>query len=203
MRRMYSESELREFIRSHKDDVVSALVGKDISVGNITAQGEGKGKIIANTVEQTKANYSQTLEILGSGSLTIENIYNRLEIINGILHLVVNIKVKNETENPISTYALTYNGIDLPTDVAEKIYDIEGKKVSEANADKFIFGVPCFRGGTNLSVFGSIPSQNLFFGASNSSALNRMLLSIVSGSQITINAGDYFLVSARVALTLI
>ena len=48
MRRMYSESELREFIRNHGADVVQSLVGKDISVEGITSKGIANTGAIAN-----------------------------------------------------------------------------------------------------------------------------------------------------------
>ena len=61
MRRMYSESELRNFIRVHGNDVVQSLVGKDISVEGITSKG------IANT-----GGLANIGDVAISGNLTVQ-----------------------------------------------------------------------------------------------------------------------------------
>ena len=116
MRRMYSKKQLQE-------EALQGLVNADVKV---------------KTIEQSEPNWSISFEPEMSTSavakgLTITNIYNRLQVINNILYIVMVNKVLNETGSAISYGSPdgVSGEITLPEEIADKIYDINGKKLSE------------------------------------------------------------------------
>lgn len=152
MRRMYSESELRQFIRSHKDDVAAALVGKDISVeeitskgiantggfantgdvtisGDLNVQGEGKGIITCNAVLQ-QPRYEFNFDLPNETGLTKEQWYTKVIIIGNELHIIGNAKYTNSTENSIQERLAAFN-ITIPSEIGQFIYDMAGKTLNE------------------------------------------------------------------------
>lgn len=156
MRRMYSESELREFIRTHKDDVVSALAGKDISVegitskgiantgglanigdvaisGNLDVQGEEKGEIIANKISQRQANWEVDLKSnLSSFFKNKDALYCKLSLVGNILMLVISGAFIANTDANTYHPLFTNLELDIPDTLASKIFRADGTSLNEA-----------------------------------------------------------------------
>ena len=158
MRRMFSENQIKEMIKEEAvqpEEVVGLLVGKDINVDGITSkgiantgaianignvaisgdlivQGEGKGKVIAKTLEQTEANWSLPVSIPSITGFE-GNGYYAIKKINGEIHLIFAVAYKNtsgEAKNfTLSTYQVDVSS--LPTADREKIIDMSGKNLTE------------------------------------------------------------------------
>ena len=118
---MYSKKELEKIIKGYLE------AGEDIDL-NISSD------LVAKTLEQTEANWSYELTSLDlinrltGTDMTI--LYCRLEQIGNILYLVLNLKYENNTESAISGYSLLgSNGIELPTEIANKVYDVDNEMV--------------------------------------------------------------------------
>lgn len=122
MRRMFSQKQIEELIREH-------LLTSDLKV---------------KTLEQSEPNWEVELEPSLSSSasdkgLTLTPIYNKLQLINGILYLVLINSIENPTESSISigtgdTIQVSVSGI--PEEISSRIYDFAGKKVSESGTDR-------------------------------------------------------------------
>ena len=181
MRRMYSKEELRKI-------VLNSLENEDVKV---------------KTIEQSEYEYSQEIELTPTiTGAVVEDIYSRCVVSDGFLHIILNFKVSNPTESPISGYSLINTPINLPKKYAQKIVDIDGKSIAENNPDKFIACAHAFWGPADIMAFGAIGAQNVWMGLNNSSTLDRMNLVLIGSSQIQIQAGKTHLVSARLSLSL-
>ena len=144
MRRMYSESELRTFIKKYiresGDDVVASLVGKDINVGDLAVTGDAtiSGDVVAKTLEQTQPNYIFDFSSLikPSDETNFEKVgtpFAKMSVINGVLHIVCIIAFHNkDTANAHNLSLLQLNLSNIPSEIGSKIYDVGGKNLTEA-----------------------------------------------------------------------
>lgn len=111
MRRMYSRQELVNIIKENLEN--------------------GSLDIKAKTLEQSKANEELTLSISGLNGLTLdEKSYYKAEIINGVLWLIAQVKVSNNTESAISATNINFACI-VPSKYAKKIYKTDGYTIDE------------------------------------------------------------------------
>lgn len=165
--------------------------------GNLDVEGE----ITANTIKQASANSSVDFASITPSTLT-ENLqyipkYCRLEEINGVLHLVWNFAIKNETENNIQINWLRLN-MTLPTEIADKIYDFNNKKVSEAISYAPITSFSVF---TGSQAYPSSMATASVGQITNREETNSCQLSVYIAQ--TVASNTEILCSGRVALTLI
>ena len=187
------------------DVVVDAdlVVDGDLSVEDIQASGD----VVAKTLEQTQANWSfeLTSSYLNNGltgtDMTI--LYCRLEQIGNILYLVLNLKYENNTESAISGYSiLSANGIELPTEIANKLYDVDNENVLVAKtAETQIASFPVIW--TKYKTLTSIGAQTLFGSINNFTVAKQVRVSIISSSSFSIGAGEVRYITGRLFLTLI
>lgn len=90
------------------------------------------GDLVVDTVEQTKPNWSYDVNIFPNvANCTSAPIFCRIQQINGELHIIMMGKINNPTESDITAYSTLSIDIVLPENIANKIYDVLGKKVSE------------------------------------------------------------------------
>lgn len=88
------------------------------------------------TIEQSDYNWSIDLPLFSDFEtlgLTQTRIFAKLVEINKVLYLVFEVNLANETESNITINGSVYysSNIILPSEIADKIYDHAGKKVSE------------------------------------------------------------------------
>ena len=122
------------------DDIVEGLEDKDVEV---------------KTIHQSQPNYSLnfSFETGVSGvptGITITNIYNKFIQYGNILYVVGNFLLENTTEASISITSL-YKPLTLSADVASKIFDYGGKKVSEDQTDLTKSDVTLLTGYTGIN----------------------------------------------------
>lgn len=86
---------------------------------------------VAKTLNQTNANYSLDFNFSNQEGVVIDNIYNRFEVINNMLYIIVNFKATNESESDKSIYQITSGWKYITGGYGAKIVDLENKKVSE------------------------------------------------------------------------
>lgn len=166
--------------------------------GNVTITGDFKAK----TVEQTNANYSVAVDFASSTALTFENIYNRFEVINNVLWLIINTKV---TCNVTQTYYLINSRyVTLPASVASKIYDLAGVSCDNGNV-----GNPTFIAGQKMVIVNNIqPATPVLVDnieidfAIAHHASNSLYLAITTPG-VAMTAGDVLWLTARLPLTMI
>lgn len=167
---------------------------------------------VAKTFKQTNANFTTgnlTFNLSAgmiSQGLQIENIYNRVEEINNVLYVVANIKISNPTlsEVIISAGNTVFDASTaLPTEIAEKIIDFEGKKVSEIALTNYCIitghGVFASKGVGYADVIAS--DWELF--VTNRTVANTMTIIFAKTSDLTIPANSAIYLSARLPLTLL
>ena len=126
MRRMYSKQELEKTILEYTN--------KEIESGNIDLD-----------KAPTK---SFDMSFINLGGRTIVNSYSKAVVYHGLLFIVFNFYINNETEATISGSSI---GVDfiLDEDTAKKVYDFDGISVDEANPGsqyQMICSVPFGRG---------------------------------------------------------
>ena len=158
MRRMYTENQLVKVV---EDNAVKGIKNKDIQVagitsagiantgglgnignvvvsGDITAQGEGKGVIKANVIEQVAPTWQMDLSIneeyLTTLGFSLISKYYKLVQFGNILYLVCSLCVQNDTEGAVTVNwdnLASQNGVSIPQDIGDRIYDKNGKKLTE------------------------------------------------------------------------
>lgn len=170
------------------------------------------GAITAPTLKQSQYNYSRTFNLNApSSSLTITNVYNRFAEINNLLHLIVNVKITNNSGSSAtigSGYGFVASAVmSLDHTIAGKIIDIDGNSAADV--------------GTNSTLIASEPCQvlkskildsNTAFYNGRISLVNRsdadgvsvqVALNGNAADRITIADGETIFVTARMSLTLI
>ena len=183
MKRMWSKNELKEIVKS-------------TNFANVDFK--------AKTLSQSEPNYvSDAIEFNPITGIEFTNLFNRFEIVNGILYLVVNVKLTNTTESAISIGTIDRQ-VELPPEIAEKIIDMEGKSVKEVATTDYCL----ITGDTCLSAVNSVlysavkyDSWNLF--VANRASANKLQVFIYRPTAYSLTAGSSIYLTGRIALTLI
>ena len=184
MRQMFSKKQIEGIVA---DNVVSNLVGKDVKV---------------NSLEQVSPNYETEFS---SASSSITNIYNRIQVINNVLRIIVNVVFTNNTESSQNQYTPFQANIDVEEWLAEKLVDLKGKKVSEsASTDNTIITCAEAYVGTTENVGNTWKNCKMILANRTTAKRMTVYLKNFDGSNvITIPSGGKLYMTARLDLTLI
>ena len=171
---------------------VAALAGQDVSV---------------KTISQTNPNASFGFEITGNAGLLATNVYNRCEVINNILYVIVNVVLYNGTGAAVSPQYLGGVTINLGSEIASKVFDFNGNNATGNGGNAWITGERALikenTGGTAPTSYATKSGATVHIDLQNSNAANSVALSIAGSSAISIGNGYYVFVSGRIALTLL
>lgn len=161
-----------QLFESYNKTQIDTLLAAKASLSGATFTGDVKAK----TLEQTEVSWSGSLSYdsgLAAG-LVGTPIFNSAKIINNILHLVICHKIENNSGETITINSgdlIRFATTTVPTKYAEKIYDIEGKNMTEGgNETRIIRSGPAsltFLNGGGLNVNGCLCEHyntSLFFG---------------------------------------
>ena len=92
--------------------------------------------ITPKTVAQTQANYVGNINIGKIGDTTITAVYNKFEVINGVLYIILNFLVNNSTasDKTITSGSTLFSveATNIPSSISENIYDLAGNTVRQA-----------------------------------------------------------------------
>lgn len=162
------------------------------------------GPVTAQTLKQNEANWKAdfpTFPNITGG--TSSPIFCRVQQINQELHIVMLGKVVNNSGADISAYTLSFISFDLPTSIANKIYDVLGNKVSDIIANNV--RVTYNPAGASLSDASDMSKfiKNVEMIVLNNTSANRISISFQCPSQITIHDGETLYLESRVSLDLI
>ena len=217
MRRMYSEQELTKVIKAVFDEEVESgalddkikeyaedwleenpLEPSDLDFSNID--------FVAKTLTQSQANnqYDNNFTTAIAG-LTIGNIFNRIQIVNGIMYFITNFKLTNNSGSSVNITSgalLGSNNLTMSASIAEKIYDLLGNQVSDAiaNATKIAgaVGLASKNADTDSSY-----EYRPYITILNSQSANTIRTYVKSSEAITLDNGEVLYVTARIALSLL
>ena len=191
----------------HLPDGVS--VNGEITASSISAQAGDFQDVTAQTIEQTNANYSKEFNFATASGLTITNVYNRFEVINSVLYLIANIRIKNTGDagkklgqgwgDP------AYCTVTLNDSIASKIYDIAGTSVhaSPAVDGTIITAVPVVVT-KNIVESGTLVSLTSFrFSMVNKTGVNTVSCYFRPNEIVELQPDEEFILMGRIALTLI
>ena len=159
--------------------------------------------IIVKTIKQTNANYSLDLDDFSFNSLpsgvNCNIVYGRIEEINGVLYIVLtgDLENTNETSTSLTNFGLK---VDLSEEIADKIYDLTGKKVSEVGANSGITADVLFKGdATYPNALNRVITQTTI---TNTNVANQFEINFYCAG-MTINALQKQLFSFRTFLTIL
>ena len=167
---------------------------------------------VAKTLSQAQPNWSAELimrpsSYITAANLIFTNIYNRIEVINGVLYVIVNASIENNTGSavnlPAGTWQLDSYAVDLPSDLADKIVDLNGKKVSEvASPDYSIITGARALVSEGLGYQSVIDSDwDLYF--VNRGTANRITVFMRTPTSYTLANATTLYLSARIPLTIL
>lgn len=178
--------------------ITSALSGKaDLSGATFT------GAVSAPTLQQANPNYNLDFNFSDQEGATIENIYNRFEVINNVLYAIVNMKLTNASENSINIYQISSGWKYLNSEIGNKIYDLEGKKVSESRTGGCLICAHEVIVSSNLSQTQYHKANGLIVLTNLSDANVCALICRWNDSPLTIPAGESRWITGRLFLTLL
>ena len=175
-----------------------------IFTGNLNISGD---VIVTGKVSQATPNYSIPVNFSSGTGLDITNIYNRLEVINNVLYVIVNVKLTNNSGSPITVTAGNNIIVQTPlldNSVAQKIIDLEGNSAAESSVtnNAIICAVPAL-----ISDSLEETSGHLFINGklvvANRTAANACRITVGANTNVTVNDGDNIYITARMILTLI
>lgn len=168
MRRMYSENQ-----------IVKVLEDKDVKVKRI---------------EQSEVNASYDFSNPNLGSRELSFSYNKAFIINNILYVLVNGALHNPTEESIASGNISFD-IVLPDEVGDKIFCLDGEKLSDDFTSQKIICTFCVGSSTSLGYIDSLTTRSI-----TKSSKNTLRVNVNLGSMV---AGSYRYISGRTFLSLI
>lgn len=134
---VYNKSEMDTLLSGKANSGESYTKAKEDSLLAQKASLNGAdftGPVTATTIEQSEANWSKELNSASyyvNTGVDVLSIYSRLFVMNNILYVVLLGRMTNNTGSTL-TPNLRIQGIDLPANIANKIYDYGGNKVSDA-----------------------------------------------------------------------
>lgn len=158
---------------------------------------------VAKTLRQTEANFTATFSqqsIYGS----VTAIYNRFMVINNVLHIIYNVKFTSNGYSIPSKDIVAYGQSSaLTSDIASKIFDLNGNSVHEAGPYCTIAKVPAII--TKGKLYNSDDILNCTLVLYNINAADYIGFYIMNdtGSAISLTNGDELYIMARMALTLL
>ena len=182
MRQMFSKKQIEEIVKNVAKAGELDFSGVDLK---------------AKTLEQSQANHAYNITIdVNDDNLTYTEIYNKCEVINGVLWIILTFKLKNETGASVSE---SYNHVSLKsselTAIGNKIFVLSGEAISTTTtpANPIICAVPIYRG--SVGNFETVTNSYLFRRGKNLVGFNLYVPTLANDAEM------YF--SARVPLTLI
>lgn len=201
MRQMFSKKQVETIVDNTLNENIGEAIDNyfednPLDLSNVDVE--------AKTLQQTNANYSKAIYLSGGTYLSVENIYNRFEVINNVLYIIISSKLTNSDSSAHTYNTLGFTSLAIDSTIAGKIYDLEGKTVAsgEATANCVICQVPAIakksvNGATNTDVY------NIYMTFDNRTEANNCRFSILSTTNISLNAGESIYIMGRMSLTLI
>lgn len=164
----------------------------------------GKNEDIqVKTLTQSEANYQKEFNFsVSNEGITTTNIYNRFEVINNVLYLVVNLQLTNTTENSISVYQAGTGWIYLSSAFGSKIIDLNGDSVHSATTNACLITGHEILETSDLTSYSSV-TKNGYICFQNQTGADACSVIIRWNSPLSISAGESKWVTARLFLTLL
>lgn len=206
MRKMYSKKQIEGMAKSVANSEIASVVDSENEefVDEVLASLQNED-VKAKTLEQSEANITIdiTTPITITGA-TSELIFGRIQRINGELHIIYIGKVTNNTEETITGYGTQYLQIELPTEIADRLVAVDGKKASASDGNNQRIS------GTYASVFKDTMGINMAtaltqvqFFITNPSSANKINLSFNSRDNFNLASGSTIYFEGRVSLDLL
>ena len=201
MRQMFSKKQVETIVNDTLTDNIGEAIDDYFDENPLDLSSVD---VEAKTLSQTNANYSKAIYLSGGTYLSVENIYNRFEVINNVLYIIISSKLTNSDSSSHTYTTLGYTSLQIDSTIAGKIYDLEGNTVAtaEATANCVICQVPAI---AKKSVNGATTSDeyHVYMTFDNRAEANTCRFSILSTTSISLDAGESIYVMGRMALTLI
>ena len=187
MRRMFSEKQIKKMIQEAPAEILEAIKNQDVKV---------------KTIEQSEANFTgEITSFVNTSGGTSNLIYGRVQQINGELHIVFIGSIANETESAITFYGTNEVSVTLPEEIADKIYDMAGNKVTTSDTNIRISGSHAYGARDTGSDMSKYYSDVVFIVKHNGA--NKISLTFSRPNQISIPAGETAYFEGRVSLDLL
>ena len=95
---------------------------------------EINGDVVVNgALKQNSAGFQLTnVSFQNFEGLYAEVLYGRIQQLNQSLHIIFSLKIQNTTTTDKTGYSLLSNNFTLPTEIASKLIDFRGYKMSQA-----------------------------------------------------------------------
>ena len=167
---------------------------------------------VTKTLTQNEYTYSRSFNMTSVKNIDVTNIYNIFGVINNVLHCIVNFSLKNNNANAI-TFGQGYGfigvtNLSLDQAVAEKIFDFDGKAVSDptSTSGTLIASIPCqlFKNKVMSDTSAFIDARLTLVNRGSANGLS-IQVSLIGGTtnRITLEPNEELFITGRVALTLI
>ena len=167
--------------------------------GNVTITGDFSAK----TVSQTQANSKATITWGGvSSALSVDDIFSYVEVINGVLHCIVNVKLTNISGATVSLETVGTGWIFLNNALASALIDLKGNSVATNPVTDTLITATCATFVKNGYDFSAARQKGEML-VYNVPAAYAFAIRFKADSAISMADSDYVLLTARVALVTI
>lgn len=194
-------------VKINADVEVEGLTSKGIAnTGALANIGDGSftGALTGKTIEQSEANYSAVIAAFPTITGGVSSaIFCRVQQLNKSLHIIFVGSITNNGESPISFYSTSEVVITLPEGIADKLYDLNGDKVSESSPSEAVISGTMAWASKDKTRSMTNYLNNMIMFITNKATANRIGISFGRTSNTTINAGESIYFDGRVELDLI
>lgn len=142
-----NSKDVKEVLGKNEDIQVNGITSKgiantggfanigDVAIsGDLNVQGEGKGKISANTLEQKLANKEFNVVMsttLPEGLSESETGFKKCKVINGVLWLIILTRIINSTGSSISVGSDLSFDVEVDAETGSKIFKDDGYSIND------------------------------------------------------------------------
>lgn len=164
--------------------------------------------LVAQTLDQTQANWSGTINIANRSGISGTALYNRAQKIGAKFSIIINYQLTNDTGSSGSFGAtLECNISSLTTPVASQIYDFKNRSAHETFSPHcLVASAPVFVTKTidiSSPLYDEIPQLNGTMMVIARGNYNQLYVILKTTSPITLDDGESMWVSSRLELDLL
>ena len=155
------------------------------------------------TIEQSEPNWTLPIETFGTfAGLTADIAFARIQKLNQELEIVISVSYTNATEDEKAAYTTAPIAIELPEDIAKKIFDCNGNDLTIDGNGTYIASVSAWASrGKTTDMSKATGAPRLFL--VNGSDANKIEILFASATQMRAYAGETLIIEARIQLALI
>lgn len=181
MRRMFSEKQIEEMIKS---------IGKEIDFQDVDLK--------VKTIESTEPNWTQEIEYeYVQSDVNVSIVFGNVSQYNHKINIVALLQLDNQSGSSKTFYQISLGTLEFPTEIAKKLFDYYGDSVDETPiSPQPLSSSPCLGRNITINTILSGYSFNIY----NINQPNKVTMYFNSPNGLIIANGEKVILEARIEL---